>query len=84
MDPDPDQTTQINADPCGSGSETLVLGLFSDIFYKFSLQSNLCICYDENYLLILQKEHGKILESLGSPKPSHKATSNILQAANER
>ncbi len=24
-DPDPDPTDQINADPCGSGSETLVL-----------------------------------------------------------
>jgi hypothetical protein len=24
LDPDPDPATQINADPCGSGSETLV------------------------------------------------------------
>jgi hypothetical protein len=25
LDPDPDPTAKINADPCGSGSETLVL-----------------------------------------------------------
>ncbi len=25
LDPDPDPTAQINADPCGSGSETLLL-----------------------------------------------------------
>jgi hypothetical protein len=28
LDPDPDPTAQINADPCGSGSETLVLPVF--------------------------------------------------------
>jgi hypothetical protein len=56
---DPDPATQINADPCGSGSKTLVLGLCSDDFYKFSLQSNLCTCFDENYLIILQKEQEK-------------------------
>jgi hypothetical protein len=27
-DPDPDPAAQINADPCGSGSETLVLSVF--------------------------------------------------------
>jgi hypothetical protein len=27
LDPDPDPTTQINGDPCGSGSETLLSGL---------------------------------------------------------
>jgi hypothetical protein len=57
LDPDPNQTTQINVDPCGSGSETLVLVLCIDDFYKFSLQSNLYTFFDENYLLILQKEH---------------------------
>ncbi len=47
-----EEETHINADPCGSGSQTLVLGLCSDGFYKFSLQTNLYAFFDENYLLI--------------------------------
>ena len=47
LDPDPDPATQINADPCGSGSETLesphiVLSVFvsregSGVYYGLDL-----------------------------------------------
>jgi hypothetical protein len=53
---DPDPATQINADPCGSGSETLLF-LFEDIKKTSSKVTWLSMIY--NHYGILRKKFGK-------------------------
>jgi hypothetical protein len=38
-DPDPDQATQINADPCGSGSETLLPTYHVEVSFEYGVRN---------------------------------------------